>query len=159
MNWDALGAIAELVGSAAVVATLAYLSIQTHRNTVATRSASNDQARRGLTDVMALIAGDEDTAALYYAGLTKPESLEGHRQVRFDTLLTLQLRATEVMFTDRRQGLLSEDHWGGHWRAYRRTLASRGGGAWWMRNQHCVSEEFRDWLNTELGVDPEGPVS
>lgn len=35
MNWEALGAIAELVGSVAVVFTLAYLAIETRRNTIA----------------------------------------------------------------------------------------------------------------------------
>ena len=35
MNWEALGAIVELVGSVAVVFTLAYLAIETRRNTIA----------------------------------------------------------------------------------------------------------------------------
>ncbi|MFT4562959.1 MAG: hypothetical protein ACI9BW_002710 [Gammaproteobacteria bacterium] len=33
MNWDALGAISELVGALAVVATLVYLAIQIRQNT------------------------------------------------------------------------------------------------------------------------------
>ena len=32
MNWDAIGAAAELTGSAAVIITLLYLAIQTHSN-------------------------------------------------------------------------------------------------------------------------------
>jgi hypothetical protein len=34
MNWEAIGAIAELVGAGAVVLTLIYLSIQLRQNTV-----------------------------------------------------------------------------------------------------------------------------
>jgi len=41
MNWEALGAIAELVGAAAVVITLVYLSIQMKTNTSAINRASN----------------------------------------------------------------------------------------------------------------------
>lgn len=35
MNWDALGAIAELLGAIAVFLTLAYLTIQVRQNSVA----------------------------------------------------------------------------------------------------------------------------
>ena len=33
MNWDAIGAVGEVVGAAAVVVTLAYLAVQIRRNT------------------------------------------------------------------------------------------------------------------------------
>lgn len=152
MNWDALGAVAELVGAVAVVITLAYLAIETRRNTIATRSASTNQTRAALTDVMSLIAGDDETASIYHAGLRDPDELAGHQRVRFDTLLALQVRATEVMFTEYRAGLITEDLWGGHWRGQRMILSARGGRAWWLRHSHIVSEEFRDWLNAELGI-------
>ena len=35
MNWDALGAIAELLGAVAVFATLAYLTVQVRQNSKA----------------------------------------------------------------------------------------------------------------------------
>jgi hypothetical protein len=35
MNWDAIGAIGEIVGAIAVVATLVYLSVQTTRTRIA----------------------------------------------------------------------------------------------------------------------------
>ncbi len=40
MNWDAVGAIAELVGATAVVLTLVYLSIQLRQNTRAVEHAT-----------------------------------------------------------------------------------------------------------------------
>ena len=40
MNWDALGAIAELVGAAAVLATLIYLSAQIRQNTKMMKASS-----------------------------------------------------------------------------------------------------------------------
>ena len=38
MNWEALGAIGEIVGAAGVIATLVYLSVQLRQNTKALRS-------------------------------------------------------------------------------------------------------------------------
>jgi hypothetical protein len=40
MNWDALGALGELVGAAAVLATLVYLSIQVRANSLQIRLGS-----------------------------------------------------------------------------------------------------------------------
>ena len=44
MNWDAIGAVAELVGAAAVLATLIYLAVQT----TLTRKAAEQTAKFGL---------------------------------------------------------------------------------------------------------------
>ena len=40
MNWDALGAIGEIVGALGVIATLAYLAVQVRQNTGAIRGAT-----------------------------------------------------------------------------------------------------------------------
>lgn len=41
MNWDALGALAELGGAVAVIATLVYLSVQIRQNTRESRATSS----------------------------------------------------------------------------------------------------------------------
>ena len=38
MNWDAIGAVAELLGGIATIATLAYLAVQIRQATAATRA-------------------------------------------------------------------------------------------------------------------------
>ena len=40
MNWEALGAIAELLGALGVIATVVYLAVQIRHNTTALHSAS-----------------------------------------------------------------------------------------------------------------------
>ena len=44
MNWEAIGAIGEIVGAIAVIATLFYLSIQIRQNATAT-TRSNEYAQ------------------------------------------------------------------------------------------------------------------
>jgi len=41
VNWDAIGAIGEIVGAAAVVVTLLYLGIQTRKNAQALDATSS----------------------------------------------------------------------------------------------------------------------
>jgi hypothetical protein len=40
MNWEAIGALGEVVGAAAVVLTLVFLAIQLRQNTIATRESN-----------------------------------------------------------------------------------------------------------------------
>ena len=47
MNWNAIGAIGELVGALAVVATLGYLAVQNKMNTNSIRVRPGDVVRRG----------------------------------------------------------------------------------------------------------------
>lgn len=44
MNWDAIGAVGELIGGLVVLGTLVYLAIQIRQNALATRSATEMQA-------------------------------------------------------------------------------------------------------------------
>ena len=71
MNWDALGAIAELLGAIAVFLTLAYLTVQVRQNSKALElqnkfsAAQIMQARTDtLTPVIATSSSVENLAAL-----------------------------------------------------------------------------------------------
>ena len=44
MNWDAIGAIGEIIGAAGVISTLIYLAIQIRQNTTAMNRATVRQA-------------------------------------------------------------------------------------------------------------------
>ena len=46
MNWDAIGAVGEIIGALAVVLTLGYLAIQTRHSAAATQSATEVEASR-----------------------------------------------------------------------------------------------------------------
>ena len=83
MNWDALGAIAELLGAIAVFLTLAYLTVQVRQNSKALElqnkfsAAQIMQARTDtLTQVIATSSSAENLSALQkIPQITDPESL------------------------------------------------------------------------------------
>jgi len=58
MNWDALGAIGELVGAAAVVLTLAYLAKQIAQTNRVANSANIREVEQQYLDLYKLIASD-----------------------------------------------------------------------------------------------------
>jgi hypothetical protein len=153
MNWDALGAIGEIVGSAAVVLTLAYLAIQTKNSSQVARSNSTNQSRTALTEIMIMIASDSETSEVYYTGMTNPTSLSAEQRVRFDILIYLQVRGTETIFLEHKNKLISEELWLAQWRGQKKILGSPGGLESWRRQQEIVTPQFKDFVNANLETD------
>jgi len=56
MNWEAIGAIGEIVGALAVVASLAYLVIQIRQNTAAVATATYESMMTGFNDINVIFA-------------------------------------------------------------------------------------------------------
>lgn len=48
VNWEAVGAVGEIIGGAAVVLTLAYLAFQIRYNTRATRASAREAVTQSL---------------------------------------------------------------------------------------------------------------
>ena len=69
MNWEAINAIAQLISSIGVVASLWYLAIQVHRSTRITRLAAQDAASTALRDVTRPFAENAESGRIWRIGL------------------------------------------------------------------------------------------
>ena len=58
MNWDAIGAVGEIIGALAVVATLGYLALQVKTNTAAVNQASRQATLSGRAEAGRWVAGN-----------------------------------------------------------------------------------------------------
>ena len=70
VNWDAIGAVGELLGSATVVVTIVYLAIQIKQSAKSAKSASNSQGRAAVGDVLSAISSSTDAVRTYTSGMT-----------------------------------------------------------------------------------------
>jgi hypothetical protein len=94
MNWEAVGAVGEVVGAAAVLATLVFLALQIREgqraqresNTLA-RSAAADRSFEQFSGFRRLIAGDPDVTRIWLAGCAG-EALGATDEERFQQLAT-----------------------------------------------------------------------
>ena len=94
MNWDAVGAIGEIVGAIAVVATLGFLAMQIRQGSQSQREANAiarseavDRVFEQFTGFRRLLASDADITRIWLAGC-KAESLDPIDQNRFFQLAT-----------------------------------------------------------------------
>ncbi len=113
INWDAVGAIGELVGAAAVVATLIYLAAQTRGNTAAVNRAATQAIISGRGEVSRFLAGDEVLAKLMWKGAEDPESLTDEEWQRFLFIVGAAIRPIELGYQDYVDGRMSEELWEG----------------------------------------------
>ena len=65
MNWDAIGAIGELIGSITVVITVVYLAVQIKLSSKAAISVSTNQSRTAVADVIGAITSNTDSVKTY----------------------------------------------------------------------------------------------
>ncbi len=67
MNWDAVGAIGEVIGAAGVVVTLVYLALQIRRNSIATCS----EVRQSLAEQQIQLINSRATDAFLRVAIKK----------------------------------------------------------------------------------------
>lgn len=68
MNWDAIGATAEMLAATGVIISLVYLSLQMRLNTVAIRRSNARQTTSDNNGALRSIAENEDLAAIVVRG-------------------------------------------------------------------------------------------
>ena len=104
MNWDAIGAVGEILGALAVVGTLAYLATQMKQNSASLRRA-NEYAQASsihetnalFTHVFAPLVENAEMATIYTKALDG-EVLDKVETTRFATFIQMYLAWAEDVF-------------------------------------------------------------
>ncbi len=87
MNWDAAGAIGEIIGALAVFLTLIYLALQIRQNTKAVQASAIDASISKVTSVRQSMYENAEVAAIYVKGLANPDDLNEESRTRFRLLM------------------------------------------------------------------------
>ena len=152
MNWEAIGAIAELMGAGAVFASLIYLAVQTKQNTRALRSAAFHQVRESFSNVSLVMAQDERLRSVFRRAASD-EPLSETEYSTFNYLLTTLVRRGESAFFQSSDGTLQNESW----RAIKKTLivplSSQVGKEWLESVRGRFTDEYLDDLWAALNVD------
>ena len=142
MNWDAVGAIGEIVGAVAVLITLIYLSVQIRQNTKAVRSTALDSSVTALSTIRDRILSDKDVAELYLLGCEDPDSLDKADLTRFRMLLTNILYAMMNLYENSKDTGISEGFWVNLKPNIHRVFTTKGGRWFWSEYRHEFEDEF-----------------
>ena len=145
-----LGAIGELVGGIAVIASLLYVGLQVRQNKKALSSTRHvDTLRYGQTAVARFIE-DKDFAAFILEAQNAPDQLDTTDWERFSYFAFQAFSTWEAAYIDREQGLIAEDYWHGWDRVSRRFLQSFGYRRFWERERSGFAPSFQRYVEDHV---------
>ena len=147
MNWEAIGAIAELIATIAVVISLGYLSVQIRRQTVETKLAAGNEFANQLNNVFANLSDNAELASLFFQGINDFHSLSPGQKIQISTYFNRMLRIVEGMFHQHKQGRIDSAIWSGLDREMQDICRYPGMKSWWETRKHWFSVEFADYVS------------
>jgi len=150
MNWEAIGAVGEIIGAIAVVVTLLYLAVQTRQNNVLLREQARYQMLQNQLSVADTLAREPDLVNVVY-GIPISDAaatLEMRRQMHAVSILARwhweYLRAQEGIFGTEDLPVAS----------FRRDFEVRGYARYWGELRHIFRPEFVRFVEEQVASTP-----
>ena len=151
MNWAALGAVGEVGGAIAVVATLVYLATQIRQNTSAIR-ASSAQAFADSINQMNIGAASSDEAAHFVRLIYEdPSALTEDQRTRADFTVLAICRILESALLQIKLGTYDPQTTEMIRKQIQRTFALDYFREWWHRRQFDFTDRLVEFVERDLG--------
>lgn len=150
MNWEAIGAIGEILGALGVIITLAYLATQIRQNTKMARGATRQELAGQLQlNASDLVTGEDIARILqsHFEGkdLTPTEALRlGARAFR-------DFRFFENAYYQYSEGFLTDDEWRGFRENLKVLLKAPAYSDYWESEKTLYSRAFAEEVASVIG--------
>ena len=135
MNWAAIGAVGEILGAIAVLATLVYLAAQIRQNSQFVKAATYHSTMRARNEFNFAVATTPELSALLIRAGDKRVTLDADERQRFNSLMWGLFNLFEDSVVQHDHGLLTPDSWESTRWAMADMLKSSGVRAWVSLNQ------------------------
>jgi hypothetical protein len=157
MNWDAVGAVAELVGAIGVVASLAYLAVQirqnTHHidfNTRAIRASTFQSFSDTFGQFEDLLLENKGLGHAWVKGLEGDEELDPGERVLFNNLAHKFFRMYEVLYLQYSAGLVERSLFESAHRFPDALLARQGLRRYWQQRSQRYEGGFVGFISRKV---------
>jgi hypothetical protein len=150
MNWDAIGAIGEVVGALGVIVTLAYLAIQIRQNTASARVSTTQAILEAVASFSDLCASDMELGRVFLDGIENQTSLSRDEKIRFHFLMMSYMRRMENFYQQGESSYLPAKDWAGIRLNFFEVLVQPGSQAWWKKYSTRFNSHFATWASEEV---------
>jgi hypothetical protein len=141
LNWDAVGAFAELAGALGIVVSLVYLATQLRQNSALLKASMASATREAGNALTSSLAGDREALRVFWAGLDDRDSLEQLDRQQFDALLSLWFENLLQGYRNQDPDSLERFNWG---------IGRKGVHQWWALYATAFPPDFRDYMNARM---------
>jgi hypothetical protein len=151
MNWEAVGAIAEIIGVVAVIATVGYLSVQIRQSNRQLSAQALKEAVKEFVDAYAAMTCDEKAAENFREGLSRFDELDRNGKAMFHSKMQLLTNGYYQVWTLYKSGmLLDEALFRKSESLYLSFVLSPGGRQWWEAWKHLPPETLTVHIDERL---------
>jgi hypothetical protein len=159
MNWDAVGAVGELLGALVVVVTLGYLAIQIRQNTAQQKREETVSIQRGQNEVIAQL-NDPKLVRSYAITAAEGRAANPEDRVRAIIWLVQYLNHFQIVYDLHQLGSLDEDRYKFWENLAVGWVASKGLREWWDEDNGKIAfmPEIRSLLDSKLNDPNKVPI-
>ncbi len=151
MNWEALGAIGEIVAAVGVIVSLLYLASQVRGNSKQLRHASAQAVLDKLNGLIGQLAFTPGAGDVWTRGLSGLDALEDDEElVRFSSMLLQAFWAYEEVLHYRQAGLVEDWAWAHAKAPIEHFMRTPGFQEWWRLRQDWFGEAFREHVDRRM---------
>ena len=147
MNWEAVGAIAELFGAIGVILSLVYLSVQIRSNTKQLRFSANQSVAESL-DRAADPIYTEPCLSIWQKGHNNIDDLTEAERAVFNLLMARQAHNFSNMLDAQNSNLIRRGPSGVRYRQFYTDLFGTPGGIRWLEEHPNIAVDIDMVRNT-----------
>ncbi len=159
MNWEAVGAIGEILGAVGVIATLVYLARQINQNTTTVRASSAAAVSEANTSLSTLLAQDAEVNRLFWSSLSDRDSLPEEEQRRADAIIATYIGVMEQAHDLFLEGAISEEKWTSRQAQLKWLVTKPGFGPFWEAYGPTYAKTFAEVVTEAQLDDPSPPAA
>lgn len=158
MNWNAVAAIGQIVGTVLVGVTLIYLSLQLRQNTASLKSSTFLAISTSMGSTMEVLATHPDLAPLVIKAQSGLDQLSEVERSRFGFMMMMAYRRVETVVVQRHFGFINPELTAGFERSALSALRSKGARQWWETSKGAFSALFSAWVDEKIASDLPRPI-
>ncbi len=143
MNWDAVGALAEVFGAIGVIITLVFLARQIQQNTSAVRASTNHALTQQRNDLNVKFGLDPAAADLLLRGARSLDDLDFTERYRHMLLMRAVVGICEDTFVQYSEGMCDKEPWESTKLVLRPIALAPTFEDFWTRNRAVFLPAFR----------------
>ena len=149
MNWDAIGAIGEILGAMGVIVTLGYLAVQIRQGTQSSREASGRATIEHINKMNFSLVEQPEVAELFIKGGTDRRNLDPPEALRLHVLLMSMFLLYQNAYFHAQRSEIEPHIWHLLESTLTELLGNLGFGSWWDANRRRLSPEFVQYVEAK----------
>jgi hypothetical protein len=154
MDWDAIGAVSEIIGAAAVVISLLYLAVQLRQGTELARTQYHTNSVTTIAPIQYWKAASSENARIFREGMMDFRSLSPDDRVMLDGILVMLVLTFKDVMEAHDRGFMDQATYEA-WEGYVGTnIGMPGASMWWEQGRALFIDKVQLRVDAAIKKTP-----